>query len=84
MKSQTAFNFNNISQSLYDLYLNHLGKGSMVRGMATHSANPGSAMAHLNVDKDMAQRMMLVRRSKSSLIVPLLVPFAEQQDDEYG
>ena len=54
MKSQTAFNFNNISQSLYDLYLNHLGKGSMVRGMATHSANPGSAMAHLNVDKDMA------------------------------
>jgi hypothetical protein len=31
----------------------------------------------------MAQRMMLVKRSKSSLLIPLLVPFYSEMDDEY-
>ena len=83
MKSQTAFNFNNISQSLYDLYMSHLGRGSMVKGEQDGGANPGHALASLNVDRDMAQRMMLVKRSKSSLLIPLLVPFYSEFDDDY-
>ena len=72
-KSQTMFNFTNISQSLYDLYLNHLSRGAAAK--AHHGPNPGSAMAAQNVDSETAQRMMLVKKSKSALVIPLLVPF---------
>ena len=68
-KSQTMFNFSNISQSLYDLYLNHLSRG------AAGKAGAGSAAAPQNVDNETASRMMLVKKSKSALIIPLLVPF---------
>jgi len=53
LKSKTMFNFSNISKSLYELYLNHLGR-------------------HEQPDKEIAQRMMLVKKSKSALILPLL------------
>ena len=45
-------------------------------------ANPGNALAAHNLDRDMAQRMMLIRKSKSSLIIPLLVPFSTHDDDD--
>ena len=72
-KGQTLFNFNNISQSLYDLYLNHLGRGA---GNFNGVHGYGSALATQNADPDTVKRMMLVKRSKSALIVPLLVPTA--------
>ena len=68
-KSQTMFNFTNISQSLYDLYLNHLGRGAAAKG------HGGSAGEVQHVDNETAQRMMLVKKSKSALVIPLLVPF---------
>lgn len=71
-KGQTAFNFNNISQSLYDLYLNHLGRGAQNKN---GEIGPGSALAAQSTDPEMVKRMMIVKRSKSSLIMPLLVPF---------
>lgn len=70
-KGQTLFNFNNISQSLYDLYLNHLGRGA---GNFHGVHGYGSALAMQNADPDTVKRMMIVKRSKSALIVPLLVP----------
>ena len=51
-KSQTMFNFTNISQSLYDLYLNHLSRGAAQK--ANHGPNPGSAMAAQKVDNETA------------------------------
>ena len=81
-KSRTMFNFANVSQSLYDLYLNHLGRGasqsvnqakkSEIIGMNGPSHNVGATQA--NVDPETAQRMMLIKKSKSSLILPLLIP----------
>jgi len=71
-KGQTAFNFNNISQSLYDLYLNRLSQGADAR----HGAmGLGSALAGQSADPDTAKRMIIVKKSKSSLLIPLLVPF---------
>ena len=64
--------------------MSHLGKGAMVKGQFQDmGANPGNALAAHNLDRDMAQRMMLIKRSKSSLIIPLLVPFSNQTDDDY-
>ena len=82
-KGQTAFNFNNISQSLYDLYLNHLGRGASTK---TGDFGPGSAMAAQSADPDTIKRMMIVKKSKSSLLIPLLVPFipAGATDEEDG
>lgn len=71
-KGQTAFNFNNISQSLYDLYLNQLGRGA---GSKSGALGPGSALADQHADPDVVKRMMIIKRSKSSLLIPLLVPF---------
>ena len=71
-KGQTAFNFNNISQSLYDLYLNQLGRGA---GSKNGALGPGSALADQHADPDVVKRMMIIKRSKSSLLIPLLVPF---------
>ena len=42
-KGQTAFNFNNISQSLYDLYLNHLGRGAQTK---QSTLGPANNLAH--------------------------------------
>ena len=39
-KSQTMFNFSNISQSLYDLYLNHLSRGAASKAGAGSAAAP--------------------------------------------
>jgi hypothetical protein len=76
-KGQTAFNFNNISLSLYDLYLNRLGQGADTR----HGAI-SSALASQNADPDTAKRMIIVKKSKSSLLIPLLVPFRPTDSDE--
>ena len=53
-RSKTMFNFKDISRSLYDLYVNHLGN-----------------QKH---DSQIASRMMLIKKSKSALIMPLVVP----------
>lgn len=78
-KGQTAFNFNNISQSLYDLYLNRLGLGASTKHAAM---GLGSAMASMHVDVDVSKRMLMVKKSKSSLLIPLLVPFRPSGGDE--
>ena len=36
---------------------------------------PGSALAAHTADPDTVKRMMIVKKSKSSLLIPLLVPF---------
>ena len=47
---------------------------------------PGSALAGQSTDPEMVKRMMIVKRSKSSLILPLLIPFRPaggiQEEDE--
>ena len=78
-KGQTCFNFNNISQSLYDLYLNHLGRGA---GNNFGTLGHGSAIAAQTADPDTVKRMLLVKRSKSSLLVPLLMPKALHSHNE--
>jgi len=72
-KGQTAFNFNNIGNSLYDLYLNHLGKGAT--GSSKQKGGGFRPSAMQNADPDTVKRMMIVKKSKSSLLLPLLVPF---------
>ena len=57
---------------MYDLYLNHLGRGAPNKN---GEMGPGSALAAQSSDPEMVKRMMIVKRSKSSLIMPLLVPF---------
>lgn len=78
-KGQTAFNFNNISQSLYDLYLNRLGLGAGNRHGAMAA---GSAMAGAHADGDVCKRMLMVKKSKSSLVIPLLAPFRPAGGDD--
>ena len=48
------FNFKDISHSLYDLYVNHLG--------------------NQKYDSQVASRMILIKKSKSALIMPLIIP----------
>jgi len=57
-KSMTMFNFSNISNSLYDLYLSQFGK--------------------TNLDKDIVSRMILLKKSKSALLCPLLVEIGSE------
>jgi len=80
-KGQTAFNFNNVCQSLYDLYLSHLGRGVDIKAGGYNR----DARSPATVDPDSAKRMMIVKKSKSSLLIPLLVPFRPsggvQEDD---
>ena len=75
------FNFSNVNQSLYDLYLNHLGRSSsQVRSdlhrMGHKVDGPAStSVSGTSVDPEVAKRMMLIKKCKSALILPLLVPF---------
>ena len=46
------------------------------------SIGPGSALASQTVDLDTAKRMIIVKKSKSSLLIPLLVPFRPQGGDD--
>jgi hypothetical protein len=52
------FNFSNISNSLYDLYLSQFGK--------------------TNLDKDIMSRMILLKKSKSALLCPLVVQIGNE------
>jgi hypothetical protein len=79
-KSQTMFNFANVSLSLYELYLNHLSRNaqSQVRAdlhrLGHKVEGPLASNTLNNVDPEFAKRMMLVKKSKSAIILPLLVP----------
>ena len=42
----------------------------------------GSAMAGMHADADVSKRMLIVKKSKSSLVIPLLVPFRPSGSDE--
>lgn len=80
-KSHKMFNFANVSQSLYELYVNHLSKNASSQVKADlhrmgHRQDGGLASVNnSSVDPEVAKRMMLIKSSKSTLIVPLLVPF---------
>lgn len=86
-KSQTMFNFANVSQSLYELYLNHLSRNqqSQVRSdlhRLGHKLDGSLAAGSLNnADPDFTKRMMLIKKCKSAIVLPLLVPFRPGFDD---
>ena len=85
-KSQTTFNFANVNQSLYELYLSHLGRSASSKVKAElhrlgHRVDgPLATSSHASVDPEVSKRMMLIKKSKSSLILPLLVPFRPGYD----
>ena len=58
-----------------------MGRGA---GSKSGALGPGSALADQNADPDVVKRMMIIKKSKSSLLIPLLVPFrpAESIEEE--
>ncbi len=60
---------------MYDLYLNHLGKGASSSGKNS-TFGSGTPVSAQNADPHTVKRMIIVKKSKSSLLLPLLVPFA--------
>jgi hypothetical protein len=67
---------------LYDLYLNHLGRqsgsASKVRQdlhrLGHRLDGPISSSSQVTIDPEIAQRMMLIKKSRSALVIPFLVP----------